>query len=55
MFMGFPTGYDYLEFETSLVISVKTGQKVRGLLFSWRGVCLMVRVAEFNGRLLARE
>jgi len=53
--MGFPPGYDYPEFEMSLVISVKMGQKVRDLLFSWRGVCLITRVAEFNGLLLARK
>jgi len=53
--MWFPPGYDYPEFERHLVFSVKTGQKVRDLLFSWRGVCLMARVAEFNGLLLARE
>ena len=53
--MGFLPGYDYPEFEMHLIISVKKGQNVRDLLFSWRGVCLMARVAEFNGRLLARE
>jgi hypothetical protein len=53
--MGFPPGYDYPEFEMHLVISVKKGQKVRDLLFCWRGVCLIARVAGFNGRLLARE
>jgi hypothetical protein len=55
MFMGFPPGYDSPEFEIHLVISVKTGKKVRDLLFSWLGVCLMARMAEFNGRLRARE
>jgi len=53
--MGFPPGYDNPEIEIPSVISVKTGKNVRDLLFSWRGVCLMARMAEFNGRLRARE
>jgi hypothetical protein len=53
--MGFHPRYDYPEFEMHLVISVKTGQKATDLLLSWRGLCLMARVTEFNGWLLAKK